>query len=54
MGFSPISAKERFIKNHYIGPIYTAGKQLWLCSLTRIDPIIKEVVLEHVMEIYQT
>jgi hypothetical protein len=54
MGFSPISAKERFIENHYIGPIYTAGKQLWLCSLIRIDPIIKEVVLEHIMEIYQT
>ena len=54
IGFSPIRAIERFIENHYIGPIYTAGKQLWLCSLIRTDPIIKEVVVDHVMEIYQT
>ena len=51
MGFSPINTKERFIKNHPIGPIHIAGKQLWLCPLISADQVIEEVILERVIEI---
>jgi sirohydrochlorin cobaltochelatase len=53
MGFSPINVKERFIKNHPIGPIYTRGKKLWLCPLISADQIIEKVILQRVIEIHQ-